>query len=158
MTSLSGIRVPLPRNVSPVSTTSSCDLEMSVPTGLVAFLAKPFPFLWSSHLRFGCGLVRCSSSSSLGAGVVLGADGGAPGGDGERRQGGGVGERREAVLSSSHVDVVSSSSRCVLGLGMLMLRARLLPCALASHRCWCACTLPPTRIWPRSERKVRGYP
>ena len=107
----------LASNVSPVNNTSSCDSEMSVTTGLVASLAKSFPFLRSNRLRFGCGLVRCSSSSSLGAGVVLGADGGAPGGDGERRQGGGVGERREAVLSSSHVDVASSSSRRLLGLG-----------------------------------------
>ena len=119
MTSLSGIRVPLPRTVSPVNTTSSCDSEMSVTIGLVASLAKPFPFLRSSHLRFGSRLVHCSSSSSLGASVVLGADDGAAGGDGERHRGGGVGERRlggEAVLSSSNVDVVSSSSRRLLGL------------------------------------------
>ena len=119
MTSLSGTRAPLPRTVLPVNTTSSCDSEMSVTNGLVASLAKTFPFLWSSRLHFGCGLVCCSSSSSLGvgAGAVLGADDGAAGGDGERCWGGGVGERREAVLSSSHVDDVSSSSRRLLGLG-----------------------------------------
>ena len=111
--------VPLQRTVSLVNTTSWCDSEMSVTTGLVASLAKPFPLLRSSRLCLGCGLVRCSSSSHLGVGVgvVLGVDDGAAGGDGERCWGGGVGERREAVLSSSHVDDVSSSSRRLLGLG-----------------------------------------
>ena len=63
---------------------------MSVTTGLIVSLAKPFPFLWSSHLRFVCELVRCSSASSFGVGVgaVLGADDGAAGGDGEHHLGG----------------------------------------------------------------------
>ena len=84
-----------PRTVSPVNATSSCayDSEMSVTTGLVASFAKPFPFLSSSRLRFGYGLVRCSSVSSLGVGigVVLGAHDGAACGDGERLLGGRVG-------------------------------------------------------------------
>ena len=74
------------------------------------------PFLRSSCLRFVCELARCSSSS-LGAGAVVGADGGAAGGDGEDRRGGGVGECCEAVMYSSHVDVARSSSRRLLGLG-----------------------------------------
>ena len=84
-----------PRTVSPVNATSSCayDSEMSVTTGLVASFAKTFPFLLSSLLRFGCGLIRWSSISSLGVGVrvALGADDGAVGGDGECRLGGCVG-------------------------------------------------------------------
>ena len=96
-----GQATPRQRTVSPDNTTSSCDSEVSVTTVLVACLAKPFPFVRSSRLRFGCRLVHCSSSSSLGVGVVPGADGGAVGGDGERRREGGVEERREAVFSSS---------------------------------------------------------
>ena len=91
---------------------------MSVTTSLVASFVKLIPFLWLSRLRFGCGLARCSSSSSLGAGACVVAAGGAAGKDGERRQGGGVGERREAVLSSSHIDVGSSSSLRLLGMGV----------------------------------------
>ena len=90
---------------------------MSFTTGLVASFANPFPFLRSSSLCFGCGLPRCSSSSSLGAGAFVVVAGGAVGGDGERGLGGRVGERREAVLSSYHVDVASSSSWRLLGLG-----------------------------------------
>ena len=59
----------------------------------------------------------------LGIGVVLGVDDEVVGGDGECLLEGGVGERclgGEAagwpLLSSSHVDVVSSSSRRLLGL------------------------------------------
>ena len=96
MTSLSGIRVPFLRTISLVNATSSCayDSEMSVTTSLVASFAKPFPFLWSSRLRFGCRLVRCSSVSSLGlgVGVVQGADDRTAGGDREHRLEGGVGE------------------------------------------------------------------
>ena len=127
MTSLLGIRVPWTRTVSPVNTTSSCacDSEMSVTTGLVASLANPFPFVRTSCLRFGYRHVRCSSASSLGvgAGVVLGADEGATSGDGECCREGGVGERRlggEVVgwplMSTSHVNIVSSSSRRLLSL------------------------------------------
>ena len=69
-------------HVSPVNTTSLCDSEMSITTGLVECLAKSFPFLRSSRLRFSCGLVRSSSSSSLSVGVVLGTHGGGTGRDG----------------------------------------------------------------------------
>ena len=89
---------------------------MSITTGWIVSLAKTFPFLRSSRLRFGCGLVLCSSASSLGVGVgvVWVADDGATGRVEERRLGG------EAagwpLQSSSHVDVVSSSSRRLFGL------------------------------------------
>ena len=98
MTSLSGVRVPFPCTVLPVKATSSCayDSEMSITTSLVASFAKPFPFLRSSHLRLGSGLVRCSSVSSLGMGVgaALGVDDGAASWDGVCRFEGGDGERR----------------------------------------------------------------
>ena len=75
--------------MSPVNATSSWeyDSEIRVAPGWVASFAKPFPFLRSSRLRFGCGLVGCSSSSSLGVGVgaAISADDGAACGDGERR-------------------------------------------------------------------------
>ena len=62
------------------------DSEIRVTTGLVVFFAKPFLFLRSRSLRFGCGLVGWSSISSLGVGVgaAMGADDGAVGGNGER--------------------------------------------------------------------------
>ena len=109
LASLSGIRDPLPHVVSPVNTTSSCDSEMSVTTGLLASFAKPWPFLRSSLCLLGSGLVCCSAASSCGV-FVFG------GGVGERRREGGVGQRR-GELSSSHVDVARSSSRRWLGLG-----------------------------------------
>ena len=90
---------------------------MSVMTSLGASFAKPFLFLRSSRLRFGCELARYSSSSSHGVGAFVVGERRRGGGVGERRRGGGVGERHEAVLSSSHVDVTSSSSRRLLGFG-----------------------------------------
>ena len=59
-----------------------------------------------------------------GGGAFEVADGGATGGVGERRRGGRVRERLAAVLSSSHVDVASSSSWHLLGLGAGAGRAR----------------------------------
>ena len=120
MTSFSGIRVPLMHTVSPVNATSSYayDSEIRVITGLVVSFAKPFPFLQSSRLRFGCSLVRCSSVSSLGVsvGAAMGVDDGAAGGDGGRRLKGGDTERRLGgqaagwpLHSSYHVEVVISS-------------------------------------------------
>ena len=120
MISLSEIRGPLPRVLSPVNTTSSWDSEMSVVTGLVASFAKPWPFLRSSRLRLGWGLTRCSSASSYGAFDCVGGVGERrrEGGAGECRRGGADGERYAGVVhSSSHVDVARSSSRHLLGLG-----------------------------------------
>ena len=95
---------------------------MSVVTGLVVSFAKPWPFLRSNHRCLGRGQTCCSSASSYGVGERR-----REGGVGERRRegvvggrlrGGGDGERcAVAMLSSSHVDVASSSSRHLLGLG-----------------------------------------
>ena len=90
---------------------------MSVMTSLGASFAKPFLFLRSSRLRFGCELARYSSSSSHGVGAFVVGERRRGGGVGERHRGGRVGERLAAVLSSSNVDVASSSSRRLLGLG-----------------------------------------
>ena len=71
MTTLSGIKVPFSCTVSPVKPKSSRDHDskICVMTGPLVSLAKPLPFLQSSRLRFGCGLVGCSSASCLGVGV-----------------------------------------------------------------------------------------
>ena len=86
MTSLSGIKIPFPRTVSPVNATSfmAYDSEMRVTTGQVASLAKPFPFLRSSCLCFGYRLVGWSlvASPGVGVGAAIGADGGTACGDG----------------------------------------------------------------------------
>ena len=113
MTSLSGIKIPFPRTVSPVNATSfmAYDSEMRVTTGRATSLAKPFLFLQSSHLRFGCRLVGWSSDASLGVGVgaAMGTNDGAAGGDGECRLEGKTTGR--LLVSSSQVEVAISSSR-----------------------------------------------
>ena len=72
MTTLSRVRVPFLRTVSPVK--PDCDNDNSskiwVLIGPLVSLANPDPFLQSSYRRFGCGLdVRPLASY-----VVMGAD------------------------------------------------------------------------------------